>query len=60
MQANTQTGDVLDLAIIANVGNVVAQLKNSEPVLGEMLHHERIKVVGGRYDLDTGEVTIVA
>jgi hypothetical protein len=35
-------------------------LKASEPVLAEMVHHEQIKVVGGRYDLDSGEVTIVA
>jgi carbonic anhydrase len=60
IQANTQSGDVLDLAVIGNVGNVVGQLKASEPVLGELFAHEKIKIVGGRYDLDTGEVTIVA
>ena len=60
IQANTQMGDALDLAVIGNVGNVVAQLKASEPVIGEMFHHEKIKVVGGRYDLDSGEVMIVA
>ena len=59
-QANTQMGDTLDLAVIANVGNVVAQLKASQPVLAELVHHEKIKVVGGRYDLDSGEVTVVA
>jgi carbonic anhydrase len=60
MQANTQGGDAVDLAVIANVGNVVAQLKASEPVLAEMLHQEKIMVVGARYDLDSGEVAIVA
>ena len=59
-QANAQGGDVVDLAVVANVSNMVALLKSSEPLLGEMVHHEKIKVVGGRYDLDTGEVTIVA
>jgi carbonic anhydrase len=59
-QARTQGGDVLDTAIVANVGNVVAQLKMSEPVVKEMIHHEKAKVVGARYDLETGEVTIVA
>jgi carbonic anhydrase len=59
-QANTQMGDTLDVAVIANVGNVVAQLKASQPVLAEMVDHEKIKVVGGRYDLDSGEVTVVA
>ena len=59
-QANTLLGDPLDLAIIANVDNVVAQLKASDPVLSEMVNHGKIKVVGGRYDLDSGEVTVVA
>jgi carbonic anhydrase len=59
-QANAQGGDVVDTAVIANVGNVTAQLKLSEPVLAEMIHHEKIKVVGARYDLETGEVVVVA
>jgi carbonic anhydrase len=60
VQAKTQGGDLVDMAVIANVGNGVAQLKMSEPVIMEMVHHEKVKVVGARYDLDTGEVTIVA
>lgn len=60
IQANTQPGDAVDLAVIANVGNVVGQLKANEPIIGEMFSHEKIKIVGGRYDLDTGEVLIVA
>jgi carbonic anhydrase len=59
-QAKTQGGDLLDTAVIANVGNVTAQLKMSEPVIAHMLHDEKIKVVGARYDLETGEVVIVA
>jgi carbonic anhydrase len=59
-QAKTQGGDILDTAVIANVGNVVAMLKNSEPIIKELVHAEKIKVVGGRYDLETGEVMIVA
>ena len=43
-QAKTQGGDLLDTAIIANVGNVTAQLKMSEPVLAHMVHDEHIKV----------------
>ena len=60
VQAKTMGGDVLDAAIIANVGNTVAQLKACEPLIKELVHDEKIKVVGARYDLDTGEVTIVA
>lgn len=59
-QAKTQGGDLLDTAVIANVGFVTAQLKTSEPIIGEMVGHGHVKVVGARYDLDTGEVTVVA
>jgi carbonic anhydrase len=59
-QAKTQGGDVLDTAIIANVGNVTAQLKLSHPVIEEMVRADKVKIVGARYDLDTGEVTVVA
>ena len=59
-QAKTRGGDLLDAAIIANVANVTAQLKMSEPLLAHMLHDEQINVVGARYDLDTGEVVVVA
>ena len=59
-QAKQSEGDVLDRAIIANVANVTAQLKACEPLLSELVHHEKLRVVGARYDLDTGEVTLVA
>lgn len=59
-QAKTQGGDVLDTAVIANVGNVTAQLKTSHPIIAEEVEHGKVKIVGARYDLDTGEVTIVA
>ena len=59
-QAKTQGGDTLDTAVIANVGNMTALLKTSQPVLAELVGHEKVKIVGARYDLDTGEVTIVA
>ena len=59
-QAKTQGGDLLDMAVIANVGNVTAQLKMNEPVLGQMVKDGKIRVVGARYDLETGEVTVVA
>jgi carbonic anhydrase len=59
-QAKTQPGDTLDVAIIANVGNVVAQIKNSQPIVADFVQQGKIRVVGARYDLDTGTVTIVA
>jgi carbonic anhydrase len=59
-QAKTQSGDVLDIAVIANVGNAVGQLKNSQPIIQEFVHDQKVRVVGARYDLETGEVAIVA
>jgi carbonic anhydrase len=50
-----QSGDLLDNAVRANIELVVNQLKES-PVLAEALHAGKIKIVGGRYDLDTGVV----
>jgi carbonic anhydrase len=59
-QAKTQVGDVLDTAVIANVGNVVGMLKNSEPIIKGLVTSQKIRVVGARYDLDSGQVMIVA
>jgi carbonic anhydrase len=60
-QAKTQGGDdVLDTAIIANVGHVVGQLKTNQPIIGKMVSAGKATIVGGRYDLETGQVQIVA
>jgi len=59
-QAKLLEGDTLDLAIIANVANMTEELKKCEPLLSELVHAGKLRVVGARYDLDTGEVTIVA
>ena len=39
---------------------VVSQLRESRPVLAELFAHETVKLVGARYDLDTGRVELVA
>jgi carbonic anhydrase len=52
-----QPGDLLDNAVNANVELGVARLKES-PILAELLEQGRLKIVGGRYDLDTGAVEI--
>jgi carbonic anhydrase len=53
--ARQQTGELLDNAVRANVALVVSQLKAS-PILAEAMHAGKLKIVGGRYDLDTGLV----
>ncbi len=52
-------GDPLDNAVRANVEMVVEQLRTSKPILSELIHEGRLKVVGARYDLDTGVVELL-
>lgn len=54
-----QPGDVVDNAVAANVQYQIEQLQRS-PLLMERLQSGFLKIVGGRYDLDTGTVTMIA
>lgn len=58
-EAKKQHGDLLDNAVIANVKDVVAKLKKSEPILEEFVHEKKLEIIGARYDLDDGQVTII-
>ncbi len=55
--AKTQSGDLLDNAVKANVALTVDQLKRSS-ILAEALKKGELKIVGARYDLDTGIVEV--
>ena len=57
-QVKGRSGDVVDNAVIANVHYQIEQLKRS-PILTERLRSGDLKIVGGRYDLDTGTVKIL-
>ncbi|MGQ4649760.1 carbonic anhydrase [Lyngbya aestuarii] len=54
-----KTGDRVDLAVRDNVLLQMEKLKES-PVITQLIEENKLKLVGGRYDLDTGEVTIVS
>lgn len=54
-----KSGDAVDNAVTANVQYQIEQLQRSS-LLTERLQSGELKIVGGRYDLDTGAVTIVA
>lgn len=54
-----QPGDAVDNAVAANVQYQIEQLQRS-PLLMERLQSGFLKIVGGRYDLDTGTVTMIA
>jgi len=55
-----KTGNQLDNAVRANIKMVVGQITSSEPVLTELVQQGKLKIVGGRYDLDSGAVEIIA
>ncbi len=53
-----QEGDPLENAVKANVSWQVSQLTQS-PVIDSLIAEEKLKVVGGYYDLDTGKVELL-
>lgn len=50
-------GDPVANAVRTNVQMVVQQLRSSTPVLSELVAHGKLKIIGGVYSLETGEVT---
>ena len=58
--AEGQEGDQVSTAIDANVRYAVKTLQDSEPVLMDACAAGQLRIVGARYDLDTGEVKIIA
>ncbi|MBG1261882.1 carbonic anhydrase [Nostoc commune] len=53
-----QPGDAVENAVVANVQYQIEQLKRSQ-LLTEQVRSGKLKIVGGRYDLDTGRVNII-
>ena len=53
-------GDPLENAVRAHIEAVVARLRASRPGLTDLWKEGRLAILGGRYDLDTGEVEIIA
>lgn len=51
-------GDRIDNAVIANV-QYQLELLNKSKLLTQLVNEGKLQIVGGRYDLDTGEVTII-
>lgn len=54
-----KSGDKLENACKANVLAQVEKLKSSS-VLSELIKTEKLKIVGGYYDLDTGKISLVS
>ncbi|PZG02510.1 carbonic anhydrase [Micromonospora deserti] len=51
-------GDLVDHAVRQHVANVVAKLRTN-PVIGAAVKSGKLRVVGGRYALDSGRVEII-
>lgn len=50
-------GDQVDNCVRANVVNVMSTLRDSKPILHEMVEKGELAVIGARYDLDDGSVS---
>lgn len=58
-RAEGQPGDQLENTCKANILMQVENLKSS-PVISQLIEEGKLKVVGGYYDLDSGEVSLVS
>jgi len=59
-KAKGEKGDLLHNSNIANVELGVETLKNSDPVISDLVKKGKVKVVGANYDLKTGEVKLIS
>jgi carbonic anhydrase len=58
--AQTMGGDVVDNAVTINVRMVTAQVRTTAPILASHVQKGTLKVVGARYALESGAVTLIA
>ncbi|MCX6169489.1 MAG: carbonic anhydrase [Ignavibacteriales bacterium] len=58
-KARKEKGDLVNNSVIANVRSIVEKLKSSEPILKEFVSEKKLEIIGARYDLDDGSVTII-
>lgn len=58
--AKGQPGDPVDNAVCANVRLIVERLRTTGPILRELVATDKLRVVGARYDLDTGRVELLS
>lgn len=55
-----KAGDITENAVIANVQYQVEILKETSSILSQQIRDGKLKIVGGRYNLDNGQVDILA
>jgi carbonic anhydrase len=59
VQTDGPPEQVIDKAVVANVHYQIQAMKRNSPLIAERVLKQQLKIVGGRYDLDTGEVVLV-
>ena len=59
-KVRNQPGDFVDNAVRSNVQTEVGDLKQSTPILADRIKAGKLMIVGGRYDLKTGLVEVIA
>jgi carbonic anhydrase len=59
-KAQSESGSLLDNATRENVLLSMQKLQTSQPVLAPLVEQNKLKVVGGIYDLSTGKVNLVS
>ncbi len=52
-------GDPVENAVIVNVQYQIEQLKQQSDLIAQRAQQGKLKIVGARYDLDTGEVSLI-
>ena len=57
-QARGRPGDLVDNALRAHIAGLVERLRAARPILGERVRQGQLKIVGARYNLETGQVEI--
>lgn len=57
--AKGMEGDLLSNSIDVNTQNVVDQLNSTEPIISSAVKQGKLKILGGRYRLDSGEVKLL-
>lgn len=58
-KVKSKSGDLVENAVVANVQYQIERLRKTSPLIVEQEQQGKLKIVGGRYDLDTGSVTII-
>jgi carbonic anhydrase len=57
--ASNKQGDRVDNAVVANVNYQIERIKQNSDLINQKLSSGVLRIVGGRYDLDTGEVKLI-